>query len=78
MTGTTPGPRDQAPGTVGQATGTADQDAENVRAAARLRDQRPGWVIVWAAPLRATPPRRYSARHAEPTCAPPPLMSWLP
>ena len=31
---------------------TAGQDAQNVRAAARLRDQRPGWVIVWAAPLR--------------------------
>jgi hypothetical protein len=23
-----------------------------VRAAARLRDQRPGWVVVWAPPLR--------------------------
>jgi hypothetical protein len=23
-----------------------------VRAAARLRDQRPGWVVAWAAPLR--------------------------
>jgi hypothetical protein len=34
----------------------AGQDAENVRAAARLRDQRTGWVVVWAPPLR-----RYSA-----------------
>ena len=23
-----------------------------MRAAARLRDQRPGWVVAWAAPLR--------------------------
>ena len=44
-----PGPRDQPPG-------TADQDTGHVRAAALLRDQRPSWVIVWAAPLR-----RYTA-----------------
>jgi hypothetical protein len=40
----------------GREPDTAGQDAQNVRAAARLRDQRPGWVVVWAAPLR-----RYSA-----------------
>ena len=34
----------------------AGQDAENVKAAARLRDQRTGWIVVWAAPLH-----RYSA-----------------
>ncbi len=46
MTGSSiPGPRDQEPD-------TPSQDAEHVRAAARLRDQRPGWVITWAAPLR--------------------------
>jgi hypothetical protein len=46
MTGTsTPGPSGQEPGTAGQ-------DAQNVRAAARLRDQRPGWVVTWAPPLR--------------------------
>ena len=28
------------------------QDAENTRAAARLRDQRPAWTVVWAPPLR--------------------------
>ena len=44
MTGSSiPGPRDQEPD-------TPSQDAEHVRAAARLRDQRPGWVITWAAP----------------------------
>jgi hypothetical protein len=51
VTGSSPGPAGQAPDTPGQ-------DAEQLRAAARLRDQRPGWVIVWAAPLRcysATP-----------------------
>jgi hypothetical protein len=36
----------------GQEPDTADQDAEHVRAAARLRDQHPGWVAVWAAALR--------------------------
>ena len=41
-----------APGPGGQAPGTAGQDAEQVRAAARLRDQRPGWTVVWAPPLR--------------------------
>ena len=63
MTGSTPSPAGQAPGTADQAPGTADQapdaadqDAENVRTAARLRDQRTGWVVVWAAPLR-----RYTA-----------------
>jgi hypothetical protein len=40
------------PGPGGQEPDTAGQDAENVRAAARLRDQRPGWVVTWAAPLR--------------------------
>jgi hypothetical protein len=40
-----PGPRGQAPGDAGQ-------DEQNVRAAARLRDQRPGWVVTWAPPLR--------------------------
>jgi len=46
MTGSSiPGPRGQEPN-------IAEQDAEHVRAAARLRDQRPGWVITWAAPLR--------------------------
>jgi hypothetical protein len=49
MTGSTSGP-------LGQAPDAADRDAENVRAATRLRDQRLGWVIVWAAPLR-----RYTA-----------------
>jgi hypothetical protein len=39
-------------GRVIPAPDAAGQDAQNVRAAARLRDQRPGWVIVWAAPLR--------------------------
>jgi hypothetical protein len=43
MTGSSiPGLRDQDP----------DTDAENARAAARLRDQRTGWVVVWAPPLR--------------------------
>jgi hypothetical protein len=41
---------DNSPGNPGT------DDEENVRAAARLRDQRPGWVVVWAPPLR-----RYSA-----------------
>jgi hypothetical protein len=41
-----------APGPGGQAPGTAGQDAEHVRAAARLREQRPAWTIVWAPPLR--------------------------
>jgi hypothetical protein len=41
-----------APGPGGQAPDTAGQDAEQVRAAARLRDQRPGWTVVWAPPLR--------------------------
>jgi hypothetical protein len=45
MTGSSPGPGGQEPD-------TAAQDAENARAAARLRDQRPGWVVVWAPPLR--------------------------
>ena len=49
MTGSIPGPRDQAPA-------TTDQDAEHVQAAARLRRQRPRRVIVWAAPMR-----RYTA-----------------
>jgi hypothetical protein len=48
MTGTA-GPRDPAPD-------AAEQDDEHVQAAARLRRQRPGWVIVWSAPLR-----RYTA-----------------
>ncbi len=37
------------PGPSGQAPDAAEQ---NVRAAARLRDQRPGWVVTWAPPLR--------------------------
>jgi hypothetical protein len=45
VTGSSSGPHGEAP----QAP---DQDAEQVRAAARLRDQRPGWVVVWASPLR--------------------------
>ena len=45
MTSSIPGPRDAAPA-------VAEQDAEHVQAAARLRDQRPSWVVVWAAPLR--------------------------
>ena len=49
MISSIPGPRDAAPA-------VAEQDAEHVRAAARLRDQRPSWVVVWAAPLR-----RYTA-----------------
>ena len=49
MTGSIPGPRDQAPDTAGQ-------DAEHVQAAARMRRQRPRWVVVRAAPLR-----RYTA-----------------
>ena len=40
------------PGSRGQEPDTAAQDAENVRAAARLRDQRTGWVVTWAPPLR--------------------------
>ena len=40
------------PGPLGQEPDTAGQDAENVRAAARLRDQRPGWVVTWSPPLR--------------------------
>jgi hypothetical protein len=40
------------PGPPGQEPDTAAQDTENVRAAARLRDQRPGWVVIWAPPLR--------------------------
>ena len=40
------------PGPSGQEPDTADQDAEHVRAAARLRDQRPAWTVVWAPPLR--------------------------
>jgi len=39
------------PGPPGQEPGTAAQDAEQVRAAARLRDQRPAWTVVWAPPL---------------------------
>jgi hypothetical protein len=39
------GPDDAGPG-------GAEQDADNVRAAIRLRRQRPEWVIVWSAPLR--------------------------
>jgi hypothetical protein len=46
MTGSSnPGPGAQQPD-------AADQDAEHVQAAARLRDQRHGWVVAWAAPLR--------------------------
>jgi hypothetical protein len=30
----------------------AAQDAANVRAAGQLRRERPGWVVVWSAPLR--------------------------
>jgi hypothetical protein len=49
MTSSPPGPHDQAPD-------TADQDAQHMQAAARLRRQHLGWVVVWAAPLR-----RYTA-----------------
>jgi hypothetical protein len=45
----TSSPRDTPPD-------ATEQDAEHMQAAARLRDQRPGWVVVWADPLR-----RYSA-----------------
>jgi hypothetical protein len=41
-----------SPGPSGQAPDAAGQDAQNVRAAARLRDQRTGWVVTWAPPLR--------------------------
>jgi hypothetical protein len=37
---------------MGAGADTAGQDAQNVRAAARLRDQHPGWVVTWAPPLR--------------------------
>ena len=40
------------PGPGGQESDTSGQDVENVRAAARLRDQRPAWTVVWAPPLR--------------------------
>ncbi len=49
MTSSIPSPRDAAPA-------LADQDAEHVQAAGRLRRQRPGWVVVWSVPLR-----RYTA-----------------
>jgi hypothetical protein len=45
MTGSSiPGPSGQEP--------DSPRDAENARAAARLRDQRPAWTVVWAPPLR--------------------------
>jgi hypothetical protein len=58
VTGSSPGPGDDPADTTGQ------PDAEHVRAAARLRGcaaarlrgEHPGWVVVWAAPLR-----RYTA-----------------
>jgi hypothetical protein len=28
----------------------ADDDAARRRAAAQIRDQRPGWIVIWAAP----------------------------
>ena len=49
MTSSIPSPSDAA-------AAVAEQDAEHLRAAAQLRRQHPGWVVVWSAPMR-----RYSA-----------------
>ena len=49
MTSGIPGPPDDA-------LDAAEQDAEHLRAAARLRRQRPEWVVVWSVPMS-----RYSA-----------------
>jgi hypothetical protein len=29
----------------------ADDDAARRQAAAQIRDQRPGWIVIWAAPM---------------------------
>jgi hypothetical protein len=50
MTLTSLGPYDLGPDETGLSR--AEQDTENVQAAMELGRQRPGWVVVWSAPLQ--------------------------